>query len=213
VPYAGALAERMTDVAVRLRRDFSVILSLIRTHALLHQASRERDAEGRVVASIEDYTRVRELVADLVAEGVEAIVPPIVRQTVEAVERLIRGGEEEWVTNRAVAEELKIDKAAASRRVRVALDRGYLKNLEDRRGRPARLVLGEGMPEDAEILPAPEDLEEVLSGCSVDRDLGGIQHPPPLSPGTGSDLDEGEGVAYPSETASTDQQEGEWGVV
>jgi hypothetical protein len=57
----------MGDVAVRLRRDFSVILSLIRAHALLHQATRERDGEGGVIASIEDYARVRELVADLVA--------------------------------------------------------------------------------------------------------------------------------------------------
>jgi len=214
VPYASTLAEMMADVAVRLRRDFSVILSLIKAHALLHQATRERDPEGRVVASIEDYARVRELVADLVAEGVEATVPPIVRQTVEAVERLVRGGDEEWVTNRAVAEELKIDKAAASRRVRVALDRGYLKNLEDRKGKPSRLVAGEPMPEDAEILPAPQDLEEALSGCAVDRDLGGIQHPPPPSSGIGTDLDEGEGVYYPSETPSTDQPLGEeWGVV
>ena len=150
VPYAGELAEKMGDVAVRLRRDFSVILSLIRAHALLHQASRERDQEGRVVASIADYARVRELVADLEAEGVEATVPPIVRQTVEAVERLIRDGDDEHATNKAVAEELEIDKAAASRRAREAISRGYLQNLEDRKGRPSRLVVGESMPEDAE---------------------------------------------------------------
>ncbi|MDP9480782.1 MAG: hypothetical protein M3R38_34820, partial [Actinomycetota bacterium] len=156
VPYARELAEKMGDVAVRLRRDFSVILSLIRAHALLHQATRERDGDGRVVASVEDYARVRELVADLVAEGVEATVPTIVRETVEAVERLIRDGDEEHATNRSVAEDLRIDKSAASRRVRVAVDRGYLRNLEDRKGRPARLVLGESMPEDAEILPLPE---------------------------------------------------------
>ena len=44
IPYAGALAEKMGDVAVRLRRDFSVVLSLIKAHAILHQATRERDA-------------------------------------------------------------------------------------------------------------------------------------------------------------------------
>ncbi|MDP9481297.1 MAG: hypothetical protein M3R38_37475, partial [Actinomycetota bacterium] len=75
VPYAVALAEATGDFAVRLRRDFSALLSLVKAHALLHQASRERDAEGRVVAGLEDYARVRELVADLVAEGVEATVP------------------------------------------------------------------------------------------------------------------------------------------
>jgi len=180
VPYASELAEKMGDVAVRLRRDFSVILSLIKAHAVLHQATRERDGEGRVVASIRDYAAVRELVADLVAEGVEATVPPILRQTVEAVERLIKEGGKEWVTNRALAEELEIDKAATSRRVRVAADRGYLRNLEESRGRPARLVMGEPMPEDAEVLPAPEELVDESSGCAVDRDSGGVSHPPPL---------------------------------
>ena len=205
VPYAGVLAEKMGDVAVRLRRDFSVILSLIRSHALLHQATRKQDSEGRIVASIEDYTWVRGLVADLVAEGVEATVPPIVRQTVEAVERLIRDGDEEHATNRAVAEDLQIDKAAASRRVKVAVDRGYLKNLEDRKGRPARLVVGESMPEDAEILPAPEDLEEVLSGCAVDRDFEGIQHPPPPSAANGLAQQGGGGSYTSSENRSTHQ--------
>src|SRR5215208_5703824 len=201
VPYAKALAQEMADVAVRLRRDFSVILSLVKACALLHQVTREWDAEGRVVASIEDYERVRELVADLVAEGVEATVPPSVRQTVEAVERLIREGDEEEVTNRAVAEELKIDRAAASRRVRVAIDRGYLKNLEDRKGRPARLVVGEPMPEDQEILPLPEELER----CAVDRDFEGVSHPPPLS----EESFEGEsargGDLFPPTATTTDQ--------
>ncbi len=205
MPYAGVLAEKMGDVAVRLRRDFSVILSLIRSHALLHQATRERAGDGRVVASVEDYARVRSLVADLVAEGVEATVPTIVRETVEAVERLIRDGDEEHATNRTVAEDLQIDKSAASRRVRVAVDRGYLRNLEDRKGRPARLVLGESMPEDAEILPLPEELEGVLHGCAVDRDSEGIPHPPPPSSTNDSTQRGGGGSYTSSKTGSTGQ--------
>ncbi|MDQ3864052.1 MAG: hypothetical protein M3317_11250 [Actinomycetota bacterium] len=181
IPYAGVLAEKTGDVAVRLRRDFSVILSLIRAHAILHQASRDRNVEGRIVATLEDYVRVRELVANLIAEGVEATVPPTIRETVNAVAKIIRESDEEWVTNKALSEELNIDKAAASRRVRTAIGRGYLKNLEDRRGRPAKLVLGEDMPEDIEILPTPENLRAEMSGCAVDRDLEEIEHPPPLS--------------------------------
>ena len=171
----------MGDAAVRLRRDFSVILSLIKAHAILHQATRGRDAEGRVVATLEDYARVRELVAGLIAEGVEATVPATIRETVNAVEKIIRRSDEEWATNKALSEELNIDKAAALRRAKTAIGRGYLKNLEDRKGRPARLILGEDMPEDTEILPAPEDLGAEPSGCAVDRDLEGIEHPPPPS--------------------------------
>jgi hypothetical protein len=179
IPYAEVLAEKMGDVAVRLRRDFSVILSLIKAHAILHQGTRERDTDGRIVATLHDYARIRELVAGLIAEGVEATVPPTIRETVNAVEKIIRQSDEDWTTNKALSEELNIDKAAASRRVRTAIGRGYLKNLEDRKGRPARLIIGEDMPEDTEILPLPEDLEDEMSGCAVDRDLEGIEHPPP----------------------------------
>jgi hypothetical protein len=68
IPYAKKLAELIPPVAVRLRRDFGALLNLIRAHTLLHQASRERDAEGRIVATIEDYAAIRALVADLVSE-------------------------------------------------------------------------------------------------------------------------------------------------
>src|SRR5215211_2992207 len=178
IPYAALLAEKMDDVAVRLRRDFSVILSLIKAHAILHQATRERDAQGRIVATLADYSRIRELVSGLIAEGVEATVPKTVRQTVNAVEKIIRQSDEDWTTNKALSEELDIDKAAASRRVRTAIGRGYLKNLEDRKGHPARIVLAESMPEDQEILPTPEELEGV-DPLTVDG--GGIYHPPPPS--------------------------------
>jgi hypothetical protein len=187
-----------------LRRDFSVIQSLINAHAILHQATRERDAGGRIVATIADYAKVRGLVSGLIAEGVEATVPKTVRQTVEAVKNVIDGWGEDYATNKAVAEELEIDKAAASRRVRAAIGRGYLENLEERKGRPARLVLGEKMPEDQEILPSPEALEGA-SGCTVDRDSGGITHPPPPSPETYKGQNRGGGGHTSSETGSTGQ--------
>ena len=186
-------------MAVRFRRDFSVILSFIKAHAVLHRATRERDAQGRIIATLADYTRVRGLVSGLIAEGVEVTVPKTVRETVEAVENVIDGWGEDHATNKAIAEELEIDKAAASRRVRIAIGRGYLKNLEDRKGHPARLVLAESMPEDQEILPAPEELEGV---DPLTVDSGGIHHPPPPSEaGSG-----GGGSNTSPETASTGQR-------
>ena len=170
VPYAGELASMVPPVAVRLRRDFGALLNLIRAHAILHQASRERGADGRIVATVEDYAIVRELVADIVSEGVEATVPATVRETVEVVERL-RDETEKDVTIAAVAEELELDKSAAWRRVRSAMDRGYLENKEDRKGRPAKLVTADTLPDDIEILPAPKRLQ----GCTVANDSEGIE--------------------------------------
>jgi hypothetical protein len=162
VPYAEGLAAAIPPVAVRLRRDFGAVLNLIRAHAILHQATRERDTDGAIVATLEDYACVRELVADLVSEGIEATVPATVQETVEALARL-HAEEGEPVTIATVAQELELDKSSAWRRVRTAMDRGYVKNLEDRKGRPARLVPGDALPDDVEILPAPERLQ----GCTV----------------------------------------------
>jgi hypothetical protein len=53
---------------------------------------------------------------------------------------------------------LSLDKSAASRRLRDATERGYIVNLETRRGRPARIVLGDPMPEMVKLLPEPGKL-------------------------------------------------------
>jgi hypothetical protein len=63
-----------------------------------------------------------------------------------------------------VADALQIDKSSAYRRVKVAERGGFLVNLESKRGRPARLVLGEALPEEEAVLPTPEELMRV---CSV----------------------------------------------
>jgi len=175
IPYAKALARLVPPVAVRLRRDFGAVLNLIRAHAVLHQATRERDAEGRIVASFADYTTVRELVAELVSAGAEAAVPKTVRETVEAAQRLLESSGGDPIIVTTLAETLKLDKSATLRRVRAATDRGYLKNLEDRKGRPARLVLGDPLPKDIEVLPKVEELQ----GCAVASETEGIGTPPP----------------------------------
>jgi hypothetical protein len=175
IPYAKVLAGLIPPVAVRLRRDFPAVLNLIRAHAVLHQATRDKDEQGRIVAKIEDYAAVRRLVADLVSEGVEAAVPKTIRETVEVVEQGLGDSNVEAVTVAAVARELKLDNSTALRRVRAAIDRGHLENLEDRKGRPARLVLGDPLPDDAEVLPSVERLR----GCTVAGETGGMGHPPP----------------------------------
>ena len=141
IPYAKALANMVPPLAVRLRRDFGALFSLIRAHAILHQATRERDDRGRLLATLDDYSSVRELVADLVCEGIEATVPKSVREAVHAVARL-HAQEDLPVAVVQVAKELKLDRSAASRRIRSAKDRGFLRDLEDNPRKPSRLVSG-----------------------------------------------------------------------
>ena len=115
----------MPPLAVRLRRDFGALLSLIRAHALLHQATRERDERSRIVATLDDYSVVRELVADLVAEAIEATVPRSVHEAVRAVARLHAQEHSQPVAVVQVANKLKLDRSVASRRVRSARVRGF----------------------------------------------------------------------------------------
>jgi hypothetical protein len=169
IPFAARLAELIPPVAVRLRRDFSTVLGLVRAHALLHRASRATDNAGRIVATLDDYAVVRELLLELVSDGVGATVCKETRETVEAVEAL-KGRHENGVPQRAIVQRLKVDKSAISRRVRVALEAGYLVNMEERRGRLHRLEVGEPLPDEVEILPAPDALD---SSCTVAQLPGG----------------------------------------
>jgi hypothetical protein len=75
-----------------------------------------------------------------------------------------------------ISKELGLDKSAASRRVYVAVSKGYLANREDRKGRPARIALGDPMPGETEILPHPDQLAD---RCSV---AGGDWYPSPSLP-------------------------------
>jgi hypothetical protein len=175
IPFARDLADAIPPAATRLRRDFRAILDLMRAHAILHRATRERDDDGRVVASIDDYAMVRDLVADLISEGVGRTVSDETRETVQAVDRLA-SDHECGVRQTALAAELKLDRSATSRRVRKALDGGYLRNLEDRRGKPHRLLPGDPLPERQVILPAADELH----GCTVVEDphpLCDCEHP------------------------------------
>jgi hypothetical protein len=130
-------------------RPVAVVVT-IRAHALLHRASPDRNEAGAIIATVGDYAVVRELVAEVFAEGMDATVPATVRETVDAVSTL----KKREVSLGELATRLGLDKSVTSRRVRDATDRGYLINLETRRGRPARIVLGDPMPETVKLARA-----------------------------------------------------------
>jgi hypothetical protein len=109
-----------------------------------------------------------------------------------------------------------LDRSAVSRRVRNAKDRGYLRDLEDDLRKPSRLVLGDDLPDDLQILPTPEDVragmqerassnarpdgarephrngqnsEDTYKACSRARVQEGIKTPPPPSGSEPGDID------------------------
>ena len=197
IPYTIRLAEMILPVALRLRRDFTAILNLIMSHAILHQASRKQDDRGRIIATIEDYKAVWHLVAHIVSRGVQMTVPTTMRETVQAVEKLQQERRKRQVGNSGkatggaslmdVANILHLNRSTVSRRVNACLEEGYLVNLETKRGQLFRLVVGDPLPDDAEVLPTPELLAE---SCSLagDSEGSGISPPPPSSVLSGTDV-------------------------
>ena len=120
--------------------------------------------DGQVIASLEDYRIVRDLVFDLISDAVDTTVPRTMRETVAAV-----GAEveiEPETSYSKVARRLNLDKSAGKRRVDAAIAKGYVRNNETGRGKPARLVLGDPLPSDVIVLPTVEAVVARLQDCS-----------------------------------------------
>jgi len=171
IPFAGVLAELTEPAAVRMRRDFTTVINLIKMVAIIYQQQRNVDEQNRIIASLEDYRIVFDLIADLINEGAESSIKPKIRQTVAAVSTLLLSEEldcpksissldnQKSVYIAALARELGLDSSVISRRVKEAIKEGFLENLETRSGFRARLILGRKIPDDSSVLPSPEELE------------------------------------------------------
>jgi hypothetical protein len=188
IPFAATLVELIPPLAVRLRRDTTLLLNLIRAHTILHQASRNRDERGRLIATLDDYRVVYELVADLIAEGVQASVRSTIRETVAAVALIAEADGSATVS--MVARHLNLHSSAASRRCTTAATYGYIRNEESRKRQTARYVLGDPIPDEQSILPCPQVLATRLATkaydagtvCTFAVETEGIASP---SPSTG----------------------------
>ena len=173
VPFANELAMAIgkNPVASRILRDYSRLLALVKAVAILRHRRRRVDAEGRLVAEVADYAAVYALVADAYVASTTGASQRI-RATVEAVAALVKENSGEPASVTALAKTLGINKMAASRRARAATASGFLVNAEDRRGRPARLTVGDPLPEGGG-LPSPEELER--NGVTPPTDGQGLQ--------------------------------------
>lgn len=132
---------------------------------MLHRASRDVDARGRIIATLDDYAAVRDLVLGVISEGLNATVSAATRETVGAVADIVGNGSQ-YASNAMLEQVLKIDRSAVYRRVSKAISQGYLVNDEDRPRKPTKLKLGEALPEDEAILPE-RDCVAGLCTCAL----------------------------------------------
>jgi hypothetical protein len=96
----------------------------------------------------------------LIAESSGVAVRPGLQETVDAVVLATATlAQDEGASALAIDTLLKLDKSVAWRRLRAAITKGFIVNLETRRGQPGRYRATGQKIEPVEILPAPEVIE------------------------------------------------------
>jgi hypothetical protein len=185
IPFIKVLPRLINNTNPRVRRDFSMLKGLISAHAILHQQHR-KVANYKIIATIEDYEAVYKLVNKWVSISHELTVRPDVRKVVEAVQNLtnqndsISVPDDEYddsnncfnssrvrttasTTYAEIGRELKLDKTIIRRRVKVAVDNGYLVNEQRSPNGNAKIMIGEPMPKRSKsVFPSPAKVRKVL---------------------------------------------------
>ena len=177
IPFARQIANGIEPLMVRFRRDVGSLFSFIKASALLHQAQRQIDARGRVVATVADYVVAFPIYSRVMAESAGKAVPDNVRAVVKLIaeragspaakptgmrfQRVEVAGQASEVTisSDEIGTATGIGKWAACRAVHKALDLGFLTNNETRPKKPFRLMLKHGVDEaGASLLPDPKTI-------------------------------------------------------
>jgi hypothetical protein len=89
VPFAERLAELFPTNRVEARRAFPHLLGLIQAVALLHQYQRERDGNGQVIATFEDYQIAHRLLAGPMARTLGGQISDAARRFYERLRKRI----------------------------------------------------------------------------------------------------------------------------
>jgi hypothetical protein len=179
VPFARQIAAAIQPLMVRFRRDVGSLFSFIKASALLHQAQRQMDTQGRVVATIADYALAYPIYSRVMMESAGRGVPDNVCAVVKLIServgaatkkptamRFQRGGvaghaAEVTISSEQIGTATGIGKWAANRAVNTAIDLGFLTNNETRPKKPFRLVLKHGADEaGVSLLPDPKTITQ-----------------------------------------------------
>jgi len=179
IPFAEQITTAIQPLMVRFRRDVGSLFTFIKASALLHQAQRKLDAQGRVVATVADYALAYSIFCRVMAQSSGKNVTDNVREVVKLIaERAgssatkptqgrfqrtpaVGPSNEVVISSEQIGTATGIGKSAAYRAVVAALDLGFLVNNETRPKKPFRLVLKRGVDDPGTpLLPDPKTIAQ-----------------------------------------------------
>jgi hypothetical protein len=164
IPYVNCLLGLFPDSYPRVLRDIPKVISLISSHALLHQQSREK--KGDVIqATFDDYEAIHRLLDEPLAIGLQGSVPGHILEVVSAVAEL-NSARRQPVSQVEVAEHIRRDQSGVSRNLASAVRAGFVDNQNPGQGRLHQYVLGTRAIPKSHVLPTPEQVAFAYSGAS-----------------------------------------------
>lgn len=161
IPFGVFLARAISTSALRMRRDFTHLLTLIKASAVEYQYQRARSSDNRILATVADYAHVHALVDEVFQAAQEEGVTKPDRDMVACVEHLTSENGQP-ISQSKIRDYLKLSKSQVSYRVNRLLDLGYLTNSEKRKGQPHQIMPGSPLPEKVPALPSPCQIAEYL---------------------------------------------------
>jgi hypothetical protein len=140
---------------LRIRRDIQGFLTAIRTSAILHKSQREKDSQGRIVATIDDYRNAHEAFDPGLASLYKIASPLTTIAVVRAIEEMgATTSTAVKLTVTTLMDKLGITgRGTANDRLRDAQERGYIELIEKHGG------YGRTTPREYKIIRYAADIE------------------------------------------------------
>jgi hypothetical protein len=168
VQFARRVSDLMRAENVQVRRAFPQLMSMIQASALLHQAQRKLDIEGRLYASADDYQIARRLLQKPMARQLGGGLSD---QACRFLERLKKWAVGEFTSTEAKGKETGC-KSSVHGWLNDLNEAGFLQQVEVGRGRtPAKWQLTGKTLDDTEIsiLPSVEQVFGETNGEMLDE--------------------------------------------
>ena len=158
IPFAERLAELLPDERCEARRAITQLLSTVEVLALLHQRQRERDGEGRLIATAKDYSLARHLLKTPLGRTLGQRVSDA---AIRFHEKLTHWFEKVSFTTQEAKRRSNVSESAVRGYLKELRDAGCVEVVEENKGpKPATHRLTETQPEKTEptSLPSVEEL-------------------------------------------------------